>query len=135
MSRYLSIVSIQRPFDIGPDSNNRPQVSCNYECHGAGPLTAFEDEILKLIVNAGLGVQGTTLFKGRAAVLPASGDGPFVQLISTSGNPNLETHNGDKYERPTFQILVRAKTYSAATSRAVAIWRALDGQRDITVVA
>jgi hypothetical protein len=88
-----------------------------------------------LIVDAGLGVMGTTLFKGRAAVLPTSGDGPFVQLISTSGNPNLETHNGDKYERPTFQILVRAKTYSSAMTRAVAIWRALDGQRDITVVA
>lgn len=135
MSRYLSITSTQHPFDIGPDANNRPQVSCNYEVHAAGPITAFEGEILKLIVDAGLGVIGTTLFKGRAAVLPTSGDGPFVQLIITSGNPNLQTHNGDKYERPTFQILVRAKTYSSAVSRAVSVWRLLDGQHNISVVA
>lgn len=135
MSRYLSVVSTQAPFDVGPDANNRPQVSCNYECHGAGPLTDFEGEVLRLIIDAGLGVLGTTLFKGRAAVLPTSGDGPFVQLITTSGNPTLQTHNDNRYERPTFQILVRAKTYSSAMSRALAVWRLLDGQHNISVVA
>lgn len=135
MSRYLSITSTQAPFDIGPDASNRPQVSCNYEVHAAGPIADFEGEMLKLIVNAGLGVMGTTLFKGRAAVLPTTGDGPFVQLITTSGNPNLQTHNGNKYERPTFQILVRAKTYTSAMSRALAVWRLLDGQHNISAVA
>jgi hypothetical protein len=132
-SRYLSIRAVQHPFDIGPDNNSRPQVSCNYEVTGAAPISNLAEEVMGLIVAAGLGIIGTTIFKGRAAIIPTTGDGPFTQIIVTSGYEPFQTHNNDRYERPTFQVVVRAKTYTAAETRALAVYRLLDGQHNVTV--
>jgi hypothetical protein len=133
-TRYLEILSSGRPFDIGPDNNSRCQISCNYYSCAAAPVTSFEFEICKLITNAALGVLAVSLFISLNATLP-EGDGPYVTVIQTSGRTNEETHNGDKYEHPTFQVIVTALDYSTAMARALAIWRLLDGNREVSVTA
>lgn len=139
-TRYLEILATQQPFDIGPDNNNRHQFSCNYYFTAAAPVVDFEEEVAKLLVTAGLGTLyvGSTntgnILIGRGAKIP-DGAGPFTLIIKTSGMAPLETHDAQKYERLTCQIVVRATSYASAKSRAMAIWRALDGQRNVSVTA
>lgn len=135
-TRYLEILAVQHPFSIGVDGNGRTQFSCNFEATAAAPIADLKNEVLRLITDAGLGTRwtGTTgdLFVGRHTILP-KGDGPYVVVVPTAGFAPLETHNGDRYERPGVQIIVTAQVYSDAETRALAIYRALDGVRNTEV--
>jgi hypothetical protein len=133
-TRYLEILARQRPFPFDVDDNDRVLFSCNYDALAAAPVTAFEDEIMKLISNAGLGTFGVDSFIGPDAVVP-TGDGPYINIIDTGGLDPMETHNGSTYERLSVQIVVRATNFTAARTRALAVWRTLDGVRDTTVAA
>lgn len=133
-TRYLEILSMQRPFPTSVDANQRHIFSVNFMAQAAAPVADFEGEMAKLIANAGLGTKGTDLFIGPLAPIP-TGDGPYTTIIDTGGMSPLETHDGALYERLTFQVLVRAKSYTDARTRVLAIWRALDGQRNVTVAA
>lgn len=137
MSRYLTILSVQRPFPVGTDSNDRAMWSCNYQAMAAEPVDKFEEEIGRVLFDAGLAVIGTNTTIGPAATIPAnfSGDGPFMNIIDTGGFGPFENHDGGKYERMSFQIIVRAKNRQAARTRALAIWRVLDGNRNLEVTA
>lgn len=132
MSDYLWILSVQSPFTIGKDDNGRTMFSVNFEGNGVSPITDLEREIVKLISDAGLGAFGNDTFIGPNATLPTGG-GPYVQLISTGGSSPLETHDGKKQERFSFQILVRAISYTAGRTRIMSIWRLLDGFRNQSV--
>ena len=134
MSRYLEIVSLNRPYFTGTDDLNRAMLSCNYYATAAQPVDKFEEEIGRILFDAGLGVFNTNMFIGPPSTVK-EGVGPFITIIDTGGLSPLETHNGDKYERMSFQIIVRANDRKAARTRALAIWRALDGRRNLTVVA
>lgn len=131
-TRYVEVLSAQRPFDIGPDNNDRCQISCNYYFDAATPPVNFEREVCQFIANAGYGTLSTDMFFGLKVVLPA-GDGPYVTVIQTSGLPTKETHNGDRYEQPTCQIVVTALDYEVAMARAIQIWRLFDGLRGASV--
>lgn len=135
MAWVREIVARQQPFTIGVDGNDRTMWSCNYNITisdlGGG---ALEDIIAARLVTAGLGTLGTTLFIGPAAVLPTS-NGPFTSIIHTGGRYALETHNGTQYTRPTFQIVVRAKSYVAGRTQANAVHTNLHGVRNTTMVA
>ena len=135
-THYIWILAQQAPFEAGLDLNSRTVFSCNYVVEALGPIIDLKNEILKLLSDAGLGTRfnGATgdTFVGRNAKLPP-GDGPYVTLIPTAGFATRETHNGARYERPGFQIWVTATVYSAAETRANAIWRLLDGVRDTDV--
>ena len=136
MSTYIEILSVQSPFDIGFDDNKRVMFSCNYDVMAVAPVTDFEREIGKLINNAGLGTFATDMFIGLEAILP-TGDGPYVTIVNTGGIEPENTHNtsGHTYEHLSCQIVCRAKTYDAADTRALAIWRLLDGITNTTVTA
>lgn len=139
-TRYLEILSMQRPFPFDVDENQRVQFSCNYTALAAAPAVSFEEEILKILNDAGLATQrvGSTgdTWIGPAGTIPAtSGDGPFITIIDTGGTAPMETHDGITYERLSVQIVVRAVSYSVARTRALAIWRELDGKRNVTVAA
>ena len=105
------------------------------------PVTDWENEVAKIISNAGLGElwDGTTgeVFIGTESILPKTGDGPFITLIDTGGNEpeSVQNQAAMSYEHLSMQIVVRAKTYSAAKIRALAVWRELDGTYGSTVVA
>lgn len=131
-TRYLEILAAHPPALIGTDTNARTQFALNFNTMNAGTPEAFVGEIGKLISDAGLGVKGSTLFVGREAKLP-SGDGPYVTISPTGGSYTLETHNGDYYPRYRVQVMVTAAVYSAAETRATAIWSALGRLREQTV--
>lgn len=135
---YLEILSVQSPFDITPDSQGRSVWSVNFECTAKGPSNQFEREIATLLVEAGLGTRGIDIFLGRLSTLPdpnPDNDIPITQIINTGGSGPDETQNGDVYEHLTCQIVVRAIDYDIARTHIYAIWRELDGTRNVTVVA
>jgi hypothetical protein len=134
VTRYVEILALQRPFPYDVDGLRRTLFSCNYTALAAAPVTSWADEVVRLIELAGLGTYGSDIFIGPSLDAPA-GDGPYVHVVDTGGIPPNETHNGDKYERLSVQIIVRAADALAGETRAVAIWRALDGRRNLTVAA
>ena len=134
MSRYLEILAVQRPFPFRVDDNNRVVFSVNFTGLAAGPVDQWEEELVKVLSDASLATLGTDTFIGPAAVVPV-GAGPFMTVIDTGGREPLETHDGLDYERLSAQVTVRASKYRTARTRALAIWRALDGVRDQTVAA
>lgn len=133
-TRYLSILSVQEPFCIGLDGNNRTLMSCNYNCVAAYPVAKFEEEVGRLLFDAGLLVFNTNGFIGPDTKIP-DGPGPYTSLIDTGGVAPIETHNGDKYQQRSLQIIVRALGYQAARARAREIWDELDGTRNVVVTA
>lgn len=137
MSFYQEILAVQSPFDIGSDENKRKMFSVNFDVMATAPVTDFEREMGKLINDASLGTFGTDMFIGTEAILP-TGDGPFVLIINTGGEAPESTQNaaaGHTYELLSFQIVTSARGYDAAKTRALAVWRTLDGVRNTTVTA
>lgn len=129
---YLEINALQSPFSIGNDTSNRAMLSFNVLCvHASAPGT-FEEEICKLIQNAGLATLGTDMFYGSLAQIPTTA-GPFVSVIATGGMPPLQTHNNDNFSRPSAQIITRASGYVTARNKANAIHAALNGKHNVTI--
>lgn len=134
---YLEMLSTGGPFNIGPDANSRHMFSVNFYCRARGPVDKLEEEVYKLLMDASLVTGlGVDTFIGMNSVIDEkTTPGPFVEIIRTSALPNEETHNGDKYERPTFQVVTRAKSYVIGRNLSLSIWRLLDGKRNFTVAA
>lgn len=88
----------------------------------------FIEEIEAKLVADGVGVHGTSIILGRKGVIPA-GDGPFMSLVETGGIGPTRIHNqpGANTQRPTAQIMVRAKLSSTARAMAKAAYESLDG--------
>jgi hypothetical protein len=138
VSRYLEILAVQRPFAFNVDPSGRQMFSCNFSAVGAAPVADWEREVIQILEDASLATErsGTTgdAFIGPESTIP-TGDGPWIQIIDTGGTAPLETHDGQEYERLSCQVIVRAKSFTVARTRALAIWRELDGKRGVTVTA
>lgn len=95
------------------------------------------DELKDRLVAQGVGVYGTSLFLGSKAVIP-DGNGPYISLIETGGSGPTRIHNqgAGNTQRPTVQVVVRAKSYLDARTKAKAAYLALDGvfETDLTGV-
>jgi hypothetical protein len=133
VSRYIEILAQGDPAPYGIDISNRVMFSLNFRARVDGPAYKLEEEIARILYDAGFGALATDMFIGPAAVVPATGPGPFTTILRTGGMSPSETHNGDKDARPSFQIIVRAVSYIVARNRAMAIWETLDGKRNVTV--
>lgn len=133
-TRYIEILANHPPIAFNVDENNRTMWSINFRGLAAGLSDKWERELVKLIGDAGLGTFGTDLFVGAKAPIP-TGNGPYTTVLNTGGGDLVETQDGQKYERLTAQVVVRAKDYDSGRARARAIRAALDGQRDVTVAA
>lgn len=134
MSKYIEILARQRPSIINVDLHGHLMFSCNFDAKAQAPVEKLEEEMAKIISNAGLGVLGTTIFVGPNAQIPTAA-GPYITIIDTGGLPPEETHDDSVYERLTFQVVVSGTSFHATRTRALAIWRALDGLRNTTVTA
>src|SRR5678816_4477154 len=89
---------------------------------------SFLDEIAAKLANAGVGTIGGNIFLGSKAVIP-EGDGPYISLLETGGSAPTRIQNqaGANTQRPTAQILVRAKSYQTARNKSKEAYNALDG--------
>lgn len=137
MSFYLEILSRQRPFQAYVDNNDRVVYSMNFDAFARAGVDKLEEEVARVLYDAGLSTLGSTgnTNLGLAGTVPSDNAGPYITIIETSGRAPDITHDGLRYERLTFQILVRAKNRQAARTRALAVWRALDGQRNVVITA
>jgi len=86
------------------------------------------DELAAHLVSQGVGVLGTSIILGSKGVIP-SGDGPYISLIETGGSGPTRIHNTSvaNTQRPTVQVVVRAKSYLTARTKSKAAYVALDG--------
>lgn len=130
MSRWLGVMPLQEPFDVGPDEAGRPMCGFNVVVTKR-PSDTFADELLAILEAAGVGTPGTNLLASSAVALPKlsdpGGGGPFLVLRTTSGAGPKGTH-GDgvgAYRRPAAQILVHARHWRAAEVMAHAAYDAL----------
>jgi hypothetical protein len=111
--------------------------SVNFEAQAAAPVVDWEKEIIKLLSDVGLATLGTNAFIGQRASLPLPpAVGPYISVIDTGGSAPWEAQSGEEYERLSAQIIVRAhKDYELARTRALAVWRRLNGLRNVIVAA
>lgn len=91
----------------------------------------FTDDILAILVAAGVGTPGTNMFESSAALIP-TGAGPYLTVTETGGSGPEGTHNTvalglPAYQRPNAQIFVRAATKIPARAMIDAAYRALVG--------
>jgi hypothetical protein len=94
---------------------------------------SFLDEIAARLVASGVGAIATptvpgVIYMGSRANIP-SGDGPYITITETGGSDPTRTQNqpAAATQRPTAQILTRAKSYQIARTKARAAYLALDG--------
>ena len=96
----------------------------------------FVEELVTLLVAGGAGTAlGTDIFAGSKAKLP-EGDGPFLTITETGGIENDRTQNEispPAWQRPSAQIVARAKNYVDARTLARAAYNSLNGVRNATV--
>src|SRR5678816_1110621 len=94
----------------------------------------FLDEIAARLVAQSVGTVGSNIFLGSKAIIP-TGDGPYISLTETGGSAPTRIHNKatTNTQRPTAQILVRAKSYLAARTKAKEAYLALDGVYETTI--
>lgn len=106
MTWYQSIRALQPPYDNKLDSAGRHMVQFNIIAVKAKSGT-FVFELIKLLMDANVGVFGVTVF-ASSSVTP-NGSGPFLSVIPTSGMSPQFTHNNVfGYERPTALISARS---------------------------
>lgn len=125
---------VSMPYEIGLDDNHRIRFSFPIIADKESSST-FPEEVLGLLVAAGVGTLGTNLFLGGSYTLP-TGDGPYLQVILTSGRESDETHNSvavPAYVRPAAQVIVRAKSYGVARTKVMQAYNALLGVVNVNV--
>lgn len=131
-TQIIELLAQQAPFPMGEDRNSRALFACNF-LGTVDTLAAAEQVIIKMIVDAGLGVAGTSLFIGPTATVPDV-DTPIVTVTMTSGVMPRITHNTDRYESLSFQVAVRARSYVTGKDRIHAIYLLLDDTRNVSVI-
>lgn len=101
----------------------------------------FLDDIAKVLVDAGVGVLGQTLFLSSKSTLPP-GPGPYITIIETGGmtvggfrgeGGRIQNKRGTSTAKPTAQIAVRATDYTMARSKSRDAHVTLDGIWNTTI--
>lgn len=141
MTAWYREINIEQsdPSDIGLDENKRAMYSFNITAVKSYS-EVFLEEIIGLLVAAGVGVFGTSIFGGRKSKLPDPEDhepNAILTIIATGGATPERTHNEispPAYQRPSAQIVARASSQSAARAMAWDAYNALVGIRNQTVV-
>lgn len=87
---------------------------------------SFITEVIDRLVAQNVGVYGTNIFTSSSAILPP-GDGPYLSVIDSGGTDSAKTQNNTATERPSAQIVARAKRSGVAYAMAWAAYNALGG--------
>lgn len=132
MTFYREINPRGEPADLGLDeTGQRVMVVVNIDVVKEQSAT-FEEEIVKLLEDAGVGTRNVDIFVSSQSELP-DGDGPFLHLTSSGGPPPLRKQNQvatPAYPRPSMKIIAYGVTYAAARTLARSAYVALSGVRN-----
>lgn len=134
MGAYIEVIAVQRPHPVSLDAENRVLFSVNFDALALAPVGDWEGDIADYLHAQvpSLATRNVDTFTGPGVKMP-TGVGPYINIIDSGGNASVFTHDGVKYERLSAQIVVRATEYTIARARALAVWRALDGLRNVTM--
>lgn len=134
-SRYLWIVGVGNPFSYGVDANGDTLWSANFDTFRVPDASQrLEYEILQILTDAGLATVNVDTWCGPKPITE-TGSGPYSQIIATGGMSPMQTHNGDLYRRDSIQIVTRAKSTNAGSTRINSIWSVLNAvsEQSVTV--
>lgn len=126
MTWYQRITPMQEPYELEPTApGGRPWVVFNVEIVKGNSETLLE-EIVQILVSAGVGQLGVDIFCSSDAPLPGAGT-TFLHLKEQSGASGLKTQNrkGPSYPRPTVQVFAIADKYRDARAKARAAFNVL----------
>lgn len=132
MTWYVSVTANQEPHDFGV-VDGRVQFGFNVTARKRSSNTFIQD-IIKILVEAGVGVENVNIFGSSLAVIPdpMNHPGPVLHVQKTAGLAPEGTHNDGPgaYRRPGAMIIVRAATSPAAEAMAQAAFDALISVRN-----
>ena len=133
MSFYQEIAPLQEPFDLGTDDKGRARVVFNVSTVKTASNT-FIEELVKLLVDASVGVFNVDIFASTSVSLPA-GDQAYLVIVETGGPApgRIQNQAAPAYPRPSAKITVRAARYIDARAMARAAYDALAAVRNQTV--
>ena len=137
MTDYRSIRAVSEPQDAGGLDEAGRRLCAFTVLAWKRPSPTFVLEVIRILVDAGVGVANVTIFGSSGAVIP-EGDGPFLHVRADGGAGAVGTHNDPPAEwdrRPAAAILVHASTWQAAEAMAQAAYGALVNVRNVAVVA
>jgi len=120
---------------MGLDDSGRVEIVFNVLAWKR-PSATFLEELIWILVSAGVGIEGVSIFGSTRAILP-DGAGPILLVKATGGTPPVGTHNAGAgaYRRPGAQIIARASTWQAANTMVQAAYSALVSVRNEEVSA
>lgn len=133
---YLSITPLSEPGDLGDlDDCGRVQIAFTVLAWKRRSDT-FLDEIVAVLVNAGVGVLNESIFASSKAGIPR-GDGPVATIRALGGASPVGTHNDGAaaYVMPTAQVIVRGVSWQATNAMAQAAYTALVAVRNAALSA
>jgi hypothetical protein len=134
---YRSIQAVTEPHDTGQlDDAGRCQCAFTVLAWKT-PSATFVEELIKVLVDAGVGVFSETIFGGSASVIP-EGDGPFLHVKTDGGAGAVGTHSDSPAgwdRRPSAVVTVHAKKWTAAEAMAQLGYSAFVNVRNMAVVA
>lgn len=137
MTDYRLIQAVAEPHDTGQlDDAGRCQCAFTVLAWKR-PSVTFVEELIKVLVDAGVGAANETIFGNSASVIP-EGDGPFLHIKTDGGAGAVGTHNDSPAgwdRRPSAVITVHAETWKAAEVMAQLAYSALVNVRNMAVVA
>lgn len=129
---YMRITALQNPIAIGTDVNGaRSMFSCNYVASCVAPVPNFEEDIITLL-GSDIAPPDSYVF-GRTAILPTTGDGPFIRIIPTGGMAPEISQDGTIYPTLTAQVVTYHKSYVASRAQANLVWAALANVSNVAV--
>ena len=133
MSFYQEIAPLQEPFDLGKDEKGRQRVVFNIRVVKTASNT-FLEELIKVLVTAGVGTLNTDIFASTAVAIPAD-EGTYLLIVETGGTApgRIQNQIAPAYPRPTAKITVRAIKYVDARTMARAAYDALAAVRNQTI--
>jgi hypothetical protein len=136
MAYYVWVKSVNEPADVlGLDDAGRIQYSFNVNARKESSDT-FLEEVVKVLVSAGIGILNTSIFASSKAKLPTSPTALFLTLRETGGAPPYAVHNQTSpplYVQPSLMVVVHGPDTAPTKAKARAAYNALVAVKNQTI--
>ena len=127
MAKWLQVMLLQEPFDMGLDPSGRLRYGFNLVVEKTQSTTFIEELVALFRAHKPAWTYGRDIFSTTAASIPV-GNGPYLEIIETGGPGGIRIQNqiAPAYQRPGAQIVARAKNPAAARTMAWDAYSALE---------
>lgn len=136
-TQYRALWPQQPPFDLGVDQDTGRALWAFNVIAWKRPSATFLEEMIGILVAAGVGQENVNIFASSRAVIP-DGPGPYLLIKATPGVAPIGTHNDSPAawdQRPAAEIFVHAGSTQAAVAMIHAAYNALANIRNQAVAS